>query len=171
MRNLAERVPQRVKSMTLGGAVIRLNIRSRLLVSLGNLFKNYVPYMWLYRLFAYVIMPSPRNAESRNLFVREARKLCQREFKRWFELTSEVTPLMRYFREKELRIPTLYIMGEDDYMFLNAVKEVVKRHHSATLSVIKRCGHVCNVESPSEFNRRSLEFFARHSQLSCSTAA
>ena len=48
--------------------------------------------MWLYRLFAFIIMPRQHHQESRNLFVREARKLCQKEFKRWFRLATEVNP-------------------------------------------------------------------------------
>jgi hypothetical protein len=56
-------------------------------------------------MFAFFIMPSLHHQESRNLFVREARKLCQKEFKRWFRLATEVNPLMRYFREPSLPIP------------------------------------------------------------------
>ncbi len=111
IRHLAELCPERVKSMVLGGAILRLDIRSRVLVQLGRLGQHILPYMWLYRLFAFIIMPRQHHQESRNLFVREARKLCQKEFKRWFRLATEVNPLMRYFRERSLPIPTLYVMG------------------------------------------------------------
>lgn len=50
-------------------------------------------------------MPSLHHQESRNLFVREVRKLCQKEFKRWFRLATEVNPLMRYFRERPSPFP------------------------------------------------------------------
>ncbi len=111
IRHLAELCPERVKSMVLGGAILRLDIRSRVLVQLGRLGQHILPYMWLYRLFAFIIMPRQHHQESRNLFVREARKLCQKEFKRWFRLATEVNPLMRYFKERALPIPTLYVMG------------------------------------------------------------
>lgn len=61
--------------------------------------------MWLYRLLAFIIMPRQHHQESRNLFVHEACKLCQKEFKRWFRLATEVNPLMRYFRARSLPIP------------------------------------------------------------------
>jgi len=157
-RQLAELAPERVKSMVMAGAVVRLTFTSRLLVHLGNAFKSVVPYMWLYKLFAWIIMPRRHHAESRNLFIREAKRLCQKEFIRWFKLTKEVNPLMRYFKEKELSIPTLYVMGEEDIMFLEPVKKLVNAHKLSFLKVIKSCGHVVNVEQPEIFNQLSLQF-------------
>ncbi|NOH72877.1 alpha/beta hydrolase [Vibrio pectenicida] len=160
VRNLAEMSADRVKSMVLGGAVTRLNTRSQILAKIGNLCKHVVPYMWLYSLFAYIVMPQKAQKESRHLFIREAKKLCQKEFKRWFILTTEVNPLMRYFKEKELPIPTLYLMGERDYMFLPPVKEMVAAHCSSTLLEIPNCGHVCNIECSETFNQHSIEFIS-----------
>lgn len=114
--------------------------------------------MWLYRLFAYIVMPQRSQKESRHLFIHEARKLCQKEFKRWYTLTAEVNPLMRYFKERELAIPTLYLMGERDYMFIQPVKEMVAAHQQSELHEIPDCGHVCNVEQPDVFNQVSIEF-------------
>ncbi len=161
IRNLAELAPHKVKSMVLGGAVTRFNTRSQILVKLGNMCKSFVPYMWLYRLFAYIIMPQKNQKESRHLFVREAKKLCQKEFTRWFRLASEVNPLMRYFKEKELPIPTLYLMGANDYMFIKPVREMVEVHEHSYLTEFKDCGHVCNVEKPDEFNLHSIAFIQK----------
>lgn len=161
VRNIAELAADRVKSMVLGGAVTRLNVRSQVLVKLGNLCKHIVPYMWLYSLFAYIVMPQRQQRESRHIFIREAKKLCQNEFKRWFMLTSEVNPLMRYFKEKELPIPTLYLMGDRDYMFIKPVKDMVAKHSRSELTEIADCGHVCNVERPEEFNQHSIAFIQK----------
>ncbi len=161
VRNLAEMAAERVCSMVLGGAVTRLDIRSQCLVTMGNLGKHIIPYMWLYKLFAYVVMPQKNQKESRHIFVREAKKLCQKEFKRWFILAAEVNPLMRYFREKELPIPTLYLMGDKDYMFIQPVREMVSEHKLSSLCEIPDCGHVCNVEKPEEFNQKSIEFIQK----------
>jgi pimeloyl-ACP methyl ester carboxylesterase len=163
VRNIAELAAERVRTMVLGGAVTRLNTRSQILVTLGNFSKHIIPYMWLYRLFAYIVMPQRSQKESRHLFVREAKKLCQKEFKRWFILTSEVNPLNRYFKDKELPIPTLYLMGDKDYMFIQPVKEMVAEHRSSQLTEIENCGHVCNVEKPEEFNRHSINFIKENS--------
>lgn len=158
IRSISEIAPERVQSSIMCGAITRLNIRSRILVSIGHLFKRVVPYMWLYKFFAWIIMPRKRHKESRNLFIREAKKLAQKEFIRWFKLTNEVNPLLRYFKEKEISTPILYVMGEEDYMFLPPVKNIVKSHKMSFLKVIEDCGHVCNVEKPKEFNEASIAF-------------
>lgn len=163
VRNVAELASERVRSMVLGGAVTRLNIRSQVLVKLGHISKHIIPYMWLYRLFAYIVMPQPSQKESRHLFVREAQKLCQQEFKRWFTLTADVNPLMRYFKERELSIPTLYVMGAGDYMFLRPVREMVAAHRQSALVEIPDCGHVCNIEQPRLFNQVSIDFIHQQS--------
>jgi pimeloyl-ACP methyl ester carboxylesterase len=159
IRILGERAPQRVRSMVMGGAIVRLNLRSRFLVGMGNACKRFIPYMWLYRLFAWVIMPRRRHRESRLLFITEARRLCQKEFVRWYRLTANVNPLLRLFEERELPIPTLYVMGGEDYMFLPPVTRIAERHTRFTrLAVLPDSGHVVNVDRPDLFNRLSIQF-------------
>jgi len=158
IRTIAEIQPDRVESLVMCGAIMRLNIRSRFLVGLGHLFKKVVPYMWLYKLFAWIILPRKRHSESRNLFIREAKKLYKKEFMKWFNLTHQVNPLLRYFREKEIKIPTLYVMGSEDYLFLPPVKKIVEEHTQSFLEVVQQCGHVVNVEEPDTFNRLSINF-------------
>jgi pimeloyl-ACP methyl ester carboxylesterase len=160
IRTLGEIAPERVRSMVMGGAIIRLNLRSRFLVTMGNAFKRIMPYMWLYRLFAWIIMPRKRHREARNLFVTQAKRLCQKEFIRWFRLTYEVNPLLvRLFEQKELPIPTLYVMGDEDHMFLPSVTRMVSRHtRFSRLEVLPECGHVVNVDRPELFNLLSIDF-------------
>ena len=159
IRILGEQAPERVRSMIMGGAIVRLNLRSRFLVGMGDAFKRFIPFMWLYRLFAWVIMPRARHRESRLLFVGQAKRLCQKEFIRWYRLTAGVNPLLRLFEERELPIPTLYVMGDEDYMFLPPVSRVVRRHTTfSRLEVIPECGHVVNVDRPEHFNSVSMDF-------------
>lgn len=165
IRNLNELEPHRVKSAILCGAITRLNVRSRFLVFVGNLFKKVIPYMWLYKLFAWIIMPRKRHARARNLFIREAKKLYQKEFLKWFKLTHTVNPLLKYFKEKETDTPMLYVMGDEDYMFLPPVQQIVSEHKQTFLEVIERCGHVCNVEKPNEFNKVSIGFLQKQSEI------
>ncbi|MCU0446466.1 MAG: alpha/beta hydrolase [Microscillaceae bacterium] len=158
IRTLAELQPERIQSMTLGGAIIRLNVRSKILMWFGNQFKRFVPYMWIYSFFAWVIMPRARHRQSRLMFINEAKRLYQKEFLRWYQLTSEVNPLLKYFTEKDVAIPTLYIMGEEDYMFLPQVKHIVKQHKFSFLEILQNCGHVVNIDQPDWFNQLAIDF-------------
>lgn len=158
IREITERFPTLTKSMILGGAVMKLNFRGQILMRLGSTFKSVVPYMLLYRFLAFVIMPRKTHLESRNLFINEAKKVYQKEFKRWFTLISQINPLLSFFRIKDSGIPTLYIMGAEDHMFLPSISKLVKNHASSVLHVIPNCGHVVNVEQPEEFNLEVIRF-------------
>ena len=159
IRQLAEMHPEKVKSMIFGGAILKMNFRSQILMRVGNIFKYVLPYLMLYKLFAFVIMPKKNHKQSRLLFINEAKKLYQKEFIKWFKLTAEINPVLKWFRQVELNIPTLYVMGEEDYMFLPIVRKVVEKHFkSSKLIVIENCGHVVNVEQPIIFNNEVLRF-------------
>lgn len=158
IRNLAEKRADLVESMVMGGAILKLNVRSQILMKVGNIFKSVVPYMLLYKLFAFIIMPKKNHKESRVLFVNEAKKLYQKEFIRWFKLTAEINPLLRFFREEDIKIPTLYIMGAQDHLFLPSIQRVVKDHVKSSLQIIENCGHVVNVERPDDFNKTTIKF-------------
>ena len=167
IRDLAERYPDRVSSLILGGAVMKLNLRGQVLMRLGVLLKSVVPYLILYKLFAWIIMPKSSHKESRNLFEREAKKLYQKEFKRWFTLAAEINPVLRIFRERQIPTPTLYIMGSEDHMFLPSIRKIVMEHSRSLLHIIPDCGHVVNVEQPDQFNQTSIAFI-RQLQLQTS---
>lgn len=163
IRTIAEMEPDVVKSAVMCGAITRMDTRSRILVWMGHTFKKLVPFMWLYKLFAWIIMPKKNHEESRMLFVREAKNLARKEFMKWFRLTYEVNPLLRYFKETEMKAPTLYIMGEEDHMFLPHVKKMVEKFERSFLEVVPGSGHVVNIDKPDEFNRISLDFLRKHS--------
>jgi pimeloyl-ACP methyl ester carboxylesterase len=71
IRELADRYPDRIKSMVLGGAVMKLNFRGRFLMKLGDTLKSVLPYLLLYRILAFIIMPKKKHRESRRIKVRE----------------------------------------------------------------------------------------------------
>ncbi len=164
IRQLAETNPERIQSMILGGAILKMNFRSQILMRLGNIFKYVLPYLVLYKFFAFVIMPNKNHKQSRLLFINEAKKLYQKEFIRWFKLTAEINPILKWFRQVEVNVPTLYIMGEEDYMFLPSVRKVVEKHYkSSKLFVIENCGHVVNVDRPIVFNKEVISFISLNS--------
>lgn len=166
IRQIAQMRPEKVSSMILGGAVMKLNLQGKILIFLGNAFKNLLPYLFLYKIFAFAVMPKKTHRESRVLFIREAKKLYQKEFLKWFKLTADVFPLLRIFREEETNIPTFYIMGREDHMFLPSVQELVKRHaKSSELCIVENSGHVVNVDQPQVFNEKVIGYIGRISSL------
>jgi pimeloyl-ACP methyl ester carboxylesterase len=159
IRTIAELDISKVKTMILGGAITHLNWFGRLMVVVSKIYQHIVPFYWLYLLCAYILMPGKRHKEARTHFVQEAKKLEQAEFLRWFALTLGVVPTLKHYFKNEVAIPTLYIMGEDDFMFLPHIAEqITKKHQYAHLKVIHNTGHVCNVEAPEIFNSEVIKF-------------
>ena len=56
-------------------------------------------------------------------------------------------------------------MGEEDHMFLPAVRYIITKHTNSSLEVIGNSGHVCNVDQPKEFNARAILFLKKMSAL------
>ena len=158
INQLVLKEPNRILKMVLGGATLELNFMSRFMMYFAYATKSIVPYMWLYQLYAFIVMPSKTDSESRKLFIKEAKRMNQKEVARWFKLTPRVLPLLKFFKNIKTDIPTLYIMGNKDYMFLSSIKKIVKRQPNAILEVFKNCGHVVNIENPEKFNATSLNF-------------
>ena len=151
----------RVEKIGLGGAILNLNFQSRVLMFFGNLTQSILPFIWIYTFFAFVIMPYRNHRKSRALFIREAKKLSQNEFKRWYKLTKKILPLLEKIRSYKVKTPVLYIMGKEDYMFLPFVKEMVQAHESSSLITLSNSGHVVNIDQPEQFNNNLLTFLLK----------
>lgn len=159
IRQLADTHPHRVDSLTMAGAIMRLNIRSQILMRFGMISKSFIPYMWLYRFFAYIIMPRKNHKKSRQLFIQEAKKLTQPEFIRWFSLSAQVNPLLKKLRAATNAMPCLYLMGSEDAMFLPSIQKLVLQNPvNSTLVIAANCGHVVNIDSPEFFNQQCILF-------------
>ena len=96
IREITERYPERTKSMIMGGAVMKLNFRGQILMRLGDLFKSVIPYLLLYRFFAFIIMPRKTHRESRN--AKNSTKKNSKDGLHWFH------KLIPYFLFSDLKI-------------------------------------------------------------------
>ncbi len=158
IQDITRRFPEKARSMVMGGAVMKLNLRGQVLMHLGIFLQKIVPFIWLYRLFALIIMPRKKHQKSRNIFVREAKRMYEKEFKRWFTLAKEINPLLAFFRKNPINIPTLYLMGSEDFMFLPSINKLVKQQAVARLEIIPKCGHIVNIEKAAAFNASAIRF-------------
>ena len=162
VRIIAEREPCRVESMVLAGAVTQLSTRARALIKAADVFKYVVPYSFLKRIIAKVIIPQGRYACSKDLFLNNARKVSFDSFLSWIRLGDGLNKRIAHLFNEYISIPTLYMMGEDDGLFLPQVEQTVRSGgDNASLVIVPDAGHVCNVDNKSFFNRVSLDFLKR----------
>ena len=87
--------------------------------------------------------------------------MSQKEFIKWFSLTKLINPYLARLQISTTAIPTLFLMGEQDYLFTPPIKEVVRRSKTFEFIAIKDSGHVCNIDQPEVFNRLSIEYIAK----------
>ncbi len=158
IRQIAVNYPKMVKSMIFAGAITQMDIKSRFFLKLGRTLEPVLPYMALYKLFANIMMPKKNHKESRIIFIGEAKKLMNKEFKRWFKLTGRLTKYLTYLHHENKDDKALYIMGSEDHLFVGTAKEIVKDNPNLTLEIVEQCGHVVNVEQPETFNKLAIEF-------------
>lgn len=163
-QTIADNYPERVSSLILGGAIIRFDVRTKFLMWVGNATKQFVPYMLLYKIFAYIIMPRKQHEESRLAFVNQAKKMCQKEFIKWFSLTKLVNPYLARLQASTTDIPTLFLMGDEDYLFIPPIEEVVRQNKGFEFIKIKNSGHVCNIDQPDVFNELSIDYIKKIEQ-------
>jgi pimeloyl-ACP methyl ester carboxylesterase len=158
-RALVDRHPERVLSATHVGTIAELTPFPHALMKIGQYVRHVLPYMLVYRLYAWVIMPGRMHRRTRLLFYRDARHIGRREFSRWFGLSDSVVPLLSALRERRVPVPTLHLVGEHDYMFRKPAEKLA-RLESSRISILPGAGHVCSVEAPTAFNRMTLDFMA-----------
>lgn len=158
IRAMDKLAPGRAESIILGGAIMQFNGRINALVATAKLLQSILPYMWLYKINAWILIPSKKHVESRKIFIKEAIKLGEQEFRKWLKMSNEIKDNLQEFLKIEASVPVLYVMGERDHMFLPMVSNLVKKHLNSKLEVIQNSGHVCNIDQPEIFNERSIQF-------------
>jgi len=164
IRSIDRLAPGRAESIILGGAVVQFNKKITVLVNTAMLLHSILPYMWLYKLNAMILMPSRKSAQARKLFIQEAIKLGKAEFRKWLHMSYEIKNQLNEFLHREASAPVLYLMGDRDHMFLPMVMEIVRNHINSSLEIIRNSGHCCNLDQPDAFNNSSILFIKRHSR-------
>ncbi|MBR5835418.1 MAG: alpha/beta hydrolase [Bacteroidales bacterium] len=159
VRIIAKHNPQQVSSMVLAGAVTQLNTKVRTLLTLATTFKRLIPYSLIKSVIAKCIIPQGKYENSKRLFLNNAKKVSFDSFHNWLKLGDGVSTYIKELFEEYIAIPTLYMMGEDDRLFLPQVRQTVRNAGDyVSLIVVPNAGHVCNVDNKRYFNHHSLEF-------------
>ena len=159
VRIIAERNPRNVESMVLAGAVTELNFKVRTLIKLATTFKHVVPYGIIKHVIAKCLIPQQRYNGSKNLFLNSAKKVSFDSFINWIKLGDGLHNRIRELFNNYISIPTLYMMGEDDRLFLPQVQQTVRNGgDNVSLVIVPNAGHVCNVDNNRFYNRQTLDF-------------
>lgn len=165
IHNILSIAPERVSTAVLGGAITRVNLLSKLLLLWGRMLKNITPHLWLYNLFARILMPKNNHKSSREAFTREASQMKRSDFLGWYEIVSLVNQTFVNVKNRAAKVPKLYLTGEDDHMFKKDLTRDVANMSQSTLLIVSDSGHVVNLDQPETFNECSVSFIQSNGEL------
>ena len=161
IRELVEIDQSRIISMVMSGAIVSLTNFSRILIIIGNSLKKSVPFLFLYTLFAFIILPKRSHKKSRSVFIHEAKKMKKTEFIRWFGLTRSLDKLLKVYQKSTHGLPILFISGKEDHLFIEDVKKMAQLEPKGKLEIIENCGHIVNIEKAEIFNEITLAYLTQ----------
>lgn len=142
--------PKKVLSILNAGAVIRFNPIIKYFLNIIYNLKDKLPKNILYPMAGYIIMPYKSHKLSRDLFVREAKKMNNSDFCTWGRMLIDFQD--NFSMDKlNTSINTLYISGEEDYFFINEVKRYCENNNKH-FYILENAGHICNIDNYNKFN-------------------
>lgn len=157
INHLVLKFPERADKVVYGGAVSQINLKGRILFSIGKVVGFTISYILIYKALAYIIMPKINHKESRKLFVLEAKRIGRKEFKKWISLMGILKNKLNenYFFSSA---NVCFISGNEDHMFIHSIQKLKSLGSKAQFNFIQNCGHVVNVQNPKRFNEITLKF-------------
>ena len=163
IQDFTMRFPGIADRIVIAGGIFKGNLAIRLFVALAKVFNYFLSYPTMYSLFSYLLMPRQRNQKARRIYQLQAQKLSSAEYMKWVGLYGEFFRLLDQFYHHMLPVPTLVVMGGDDYIFKKSAKDFVNKQPGTQLKILDGVGHICNIEAPQFFNHLVVEFLVRHS--------
>lgn len=161
--DFAVRYPDCIDTIVFGGSALKLSgIYKRALI-FANSIKRLVPYEFLYKFFAWFMMPKRRHRKSRLIFLREVVKLRKETLFAWMEyLMFSLNPDKILAKLDVLGKRILLISGDEDHCFIEGAKAIAKKMKSTEIKIIEKCGHVCSIENWNSFNYIALEYLSTY---------
>ncbi len=159
LQRLEDRRPDLVDSMIMAGGVFKADWKIHLFAHSGKFLSYFIPFRYIYDLFALVVLPRENHRSSRRLYRLTSKKLTATEFLKWLGLYRDLFKTIRRFYRKELRKSSLIVMGGQDHVFLDAARRFAgNQAQHAQLVILEGCGHICNLEKAQLFNETVLQF-------------
>lgn len=152
--------PGQVLSLVLTGAIVRLNTKLKVISSLSLALSKVIGYPAFYKMAARIALPKKNHAKSREIFIRESKKLTDLEFEKWTAMYGKyLNQTLKTLFERGTKIPALLIMGKQDHLFLASARKYAQKHLPVRIEIIQKCGHIVSLEKPKIFNMLSAQFF------------
>ena len=158
IQSILMRTPEVVERCVFGGAVILGNWKIRWFTKSALWFNVVFSYKQMYTVFSYLLMPRKSHQKARKIYLHQAKKITETEYLKWLGLYDEFFRVLKKFSDWKVSIPTLILMGDQDYVFLSSALKFSNLQKNVTLSILPKSGHICNIDNSLDFNKQSLSF-------------
>ena len=155
---LQNRFPYRVRKIVMAGAVLKGDWKLKAFVRVALLFNRFLSYRQMYETFSYVLMPKINHQRSRRIYRLQALKLAKEEYLKWLGIYDEFFGLLKQFFKKKQLSPCAVVMGEQDHVFVESARRYASVQRKASFIEIANAGHICNIDQPTDFNLKTLDF-------------
>ena len=156
---IQSRYPDLVTGAILCGAVAGVSLGWQLVLSVLDRTKRFIPHDFLLKAFAHVLLPLKGHSTSRRFFIESGRQLERSEFLAWFTLIVRNLDMLKK-RNAHLK-NVLFISGTEDFTFLRKLIKALRSRSDLQLTLLGRCGHVCSLQRPREFNSLTQNYLNR----------
>lgn len=140
------------------GGIFRVNIPIHLFAHSARFLSLFLPYRWMYKIFSWLVMPLKNHQFARRVYCKQAAYLSQSAFNNWTTLYRDFERTLKVFFQSKIEVPSLIIMGSQDYIFLKSAQQFASKSLQRKLLIIENCGHICNIEAAETFNQLVLQY-------------
>jgi pimeloyl-ACP methyl ester carboxylesterase len=158
LQRIAIERPELVDRMVMAGGIFKASLKMHFFVHSAKALNYILPYRSLYSIFSWIVLPRKNHSFSRRVFKRQFQKLSREEYLKWVGLYKHFFRCLREYFYKPVEKLSLVVMGDQDHVFLGAAQKFAKVHKNVNLTILDKCGHICNIENHLGFNERALEF-------------
>jgi pimeloyl-ACP methyl ester carboxylesterase len=149
----------KVQSACLGSALTGFEPTLLSLANRAWKVRSLIPYMMMFRFFGHRLLPYPNHKDHLQYFISQGKKMGRGNFYQWMNALRHVEEVFDHIEIKTIAIPRLYISGEEDISILPHFRRELSRNQYMDYTILKKCGHLCHMEKPEEFNQIALSFF------------
>ncbi len=153
--------PEKVRSITFAGGVFSLKRPLNFGLKLALPIARLVPFSTLSRFLSFLLLPRRNHQKARGIFLREADRIHPLAYRKWLRMLRNIRRELEGLYRSRISVPTLVVMGAQDHAFLRSATAFSNLHTNVELNVIEKCGHVCNIEAATDFNKSMLDFLRK----------
>lgn len=151
-----ELFPERIISCIFASPICKTNYLTKFVNSFADkIFLKFFSTSTYLKIMGNMMLPGKAHEKSRKFFLKETLKVSSTEFRKWWKVVVQGD---HYKCLGNYNIPSLIVVGNQDYCFYDDSLELKKKFINSEFKIIKGAGHVFIFQKAAEFNQMVIEY-------------